>query len=456
MKPLSCKGCTVDAVDISVEAVLLHWRRKTIDIFMASSVLVYLPAIVLMLLGYGPPIPMAVKWLMYLLYFVLVLSAFLRDLHPRIRLFSMLGMAYLFSIVGGISFPGPFMRVLPVILPIIGLILCGIRCGRILAGLSVVVIVTTPMLSTLPFFVRNLQKSTVLLMEPDIVLVQDFGLIATLLTMIVLLERYYQFLGKALVDQHQAISDVEHKVTELTKAHSTLAKETAQRRQLEQEITRIADEEKRGLGLEIHDGVCQQITGALLRCEALDLRLKRGQAATADDIRALSSLLEDAIDEAHGVAKGLCPLDASPNAIEVALRTFTRRTQRISGISCRFITSGDVEIFDLNKAQHLFRIAQEAVSNAVRHAQSTQINVGLHLTAHDIVLQVKDNGQGVPAVLPTSGMGLHTMACRAHLLEGELTVVPVSTGGTMVRCIVPRSLPPRAEYSNALGTITHG
>lgn len=428
-------------VEQSVETALLTWRRNAVDIFMVCSVLGYLPAMILLTWGQCPPISWPVKLLLYLSYFVLVFAAFLKAINHRIRLYAILSMAYLTAIAGVLAYPGPFIRALPVALPIIGLVLSGIRCGRIAATASALLILSTPFLSTLcPLGAKKLintaQPSTESL---GLMLMQGTGLTAMLLALMILLELFYRFLGKALIDQHQAMNDVERKVNELTRAHATLAEEIDERRKLEQEITRIADEEKRRLGLEIHDGVCQQITGALLRCEALALRLDRGQPASPGDVKALSILLEEAIDEAHGVARGLCPLESNPNAIESAIRTLTRRTQRISGIPCRFVTAGDIQIYDQVKAQHLFRIAQEAISNAVRHAGATAINVELAITENRIVLQVIDNGNGLPTVLPTSGMGLRTMACRAHLLEGEFSVTPASQGGTCIRCTVPRS-----------------
>nr|WP_321464884.1 sensor histidine kinase [uncultured Desulfobulbus sp.] len=430
-------------VEQSVENALLTWRRNAVNIFMACSVLGYLPAMILMLCGQCPPIAWAVKLLLYFSYLVLVFAAFLKAVNHRLRLYAILSLAYLTAIAGVIAYPGPFIRALPVALPVIGLVLSGIRCGRITAAASALLILLTPFLSTL-FPVRAKSLTIGAQSSPEsfgLMLMQGTGLTAMLLALMILLELFYRFLGQALTDQHHAMNEVERKVGELTRAHASLAQEVDKRRKLEQELTRIADEEKRRLGLEIHDGVCQQITGALLRCEALALRLDRGQPASPDDVKALSTLLEEAIDEAHGVARGLCPLEAAPNAIESAIRTLTRRTQRITGIPCRLVTTGNIHIDDQIKAQHLFRIAQEAISNAVRHAGATAINVELAIAENRIVLQIIDNGHGLPEVLPTCGMGLRTMACRAHLLEGEFSVTPLPQGGTCIRCTVPHSPP---------------
>lgn len=446
------------ALETSVEAALFNWRRKAVDVFMACSVLVYLPGIILVACGYGPPLSWTVHLLIYTSYLAVVLAAFLRPLDHLLRLYTVLGVAYLTAIAGGVAYPGPFMRALPVALPIIGLVLSGVRCGRWITAVSAVVILLTPLLTRLPVFTHNLRNGALPSEEPlSLMVAQAVELTAMLLALMVLLERFYSFLVKALIDQHRSANDIQRKVLELTEAQDTLSREIDERRKLEREVTRIADEEKRRLGLEIHDGVCQQITGALLRSEAMVRRMERSETPTINEITALSALLEEAIDEAHGVAKGLCPLESSPDAVKAAMRTLTRRTQRISGVSCRLITTGDTRVQDPVIAQHLFRIAQEAVSNAVRHARATRITVELRGTQNGVSLRVEDDGDGMPTVLPPAGMGLRTMACRAHLLEGDFTIAPTPGGGTRVCCMVSRgNLFPPDEKPAQTGDPFHG
>ena len=106
---------------------------------------------------------------------------------------------------------------------------------------------------------------------------------------------------------------------------------------------------------------------------------------------------------------------------------------------CECMTAGDVRVADPEVAQHLYRIAQEALSNAVRHAKASRIRVVFRGTDSEFTLQVEDDGAGLPVELPASGMGLRTMRYRAQILEGELTVAPAPGGGTLVTCRVPRS-----------------
>ncbi|MHB1459202.1 MAG: sensor histidine kinase [Armatimonadota bacterium] len=214
-----------------------------------------------------------------------------------------------------------------------------------------------------------------------------------------------------------------------------------ERRRLEREVARIGDDERRRLGQDVHDGVCQQIAGALLRCQALERRVERNENLEQEDLQALYLLLEEAIDEAHAVAKGLCPLDPDPEALGSALRTLMKRARGITTARCEFVTAGDVRVYDLTTAHHLYRIAQEAVSNAARHSQANQIIVDLQGNPDDLLLQIRDDGKGIPNDLSSHGMGLRTMAYRAQIIEGQLTVECAPEGGTTITCWVPHGLP---------------
>jgi signal transduction histidine kinase len=107
-------------------------------------------------------------------------------------------------------------------------------------------------------------------------------------------------------------------------------------------------------------------------------------------------------------------------------------------VLCAFQTSGDVEMPDLDAAQHLYRIAQEAINNAVRHARAGQVRVELHGCGDSLLLLVQDDGIGLPDPVPSRGMGLRTMKNRARLLDGELTIEPVPGGGVRIACRAPR------------------
>jgi signal transduction histidine kinase len=240
----------------------------------------------------------------------------------------------------------------------------------------------------------------------------------------VLLERFHLNLLHALAAESRSATELSNEMT--------------RRRRLEREIARIADEERRRLGQDIHDGVCQLLTGALLRCQAMERRLDRGAALAPSDLSELSSVLEEGIDEAHAVAKGLCPLEPEPGALVQALRTLAKRTSGPVDVLCEFITSGDTAVTDPSTADHLYRIAQEAVSNAVRHAKAGRITLELRGCEDALVLRVQDNGVGLSSDIPPGGMGLGTMAYRAQAMGGDIRVERAPVGGTRAICRVPR------------------
>ncbi len=116
-----------------------------------------------------------------------------------------------------------------------------------------------------------------------------------------------------------------------------------------------------------------------------------------------------------------------------------KRMREVAAVRCEFRVVGDVRVPDPEAAQHLYRIAQEALSNAVRHAKPSRITVELRGGNGELTLQVEDDGAGMPAVLPADGMGLRTMAYRAQIINGKLTVDAAPGGGTRVVCRVPLS-----------------
>jgi signal transduction histidine kinase len=213
-----------------------------------------------------------------------------------------------------------------------------------------------------------------------------------------------------------------------------------ERQRLERGLAAIGDEERRRLGHELHDGVCQQITAALLRCQALQRAVSRGAPVSAEEFGPLTALLTETIDDAHDVALGLYPLAEDPGALAPALRALARRTGEMSGIRCDCLEQGDVRVFDRVVAQHLYRIGQEAMSNAARHSQASRITVALEAANGELTLRVEDNGVGLPLDRRATGMGLRSMGYRASLISGTLAVVSGPGGGTRVTCRVPRPL----------------
>jgi signal transduction histidine kinase len=177
-----------------------------------------------------------------------------------------------------------------------------------------------------------------------------------------------------------------------------------------------------------------------LASQVLAERLPEG-AATRNDARRLVTLIEDGITMARGIARGLYPIETNADGLMDALEKFTAHTSEMFGIQCIFICSTPVLIENTNTASHLYRIAQEAVSNAIRHGRASEVAVLLDESESSIRLRISDNGVGMPDPLPKhGGMGLHTMSDRAGSIGGKLSIHPALMGGTDVICSAPANV----------------
>ncbi len=414
---------------LTMDAALLAWHRKATNVLLIASAAGHLLPVILMLAGYGPRMTPWFRATGLTCYVVMVASAVLLSVNWRIRLGAYFVSAYTTVALASVSpVQGPYASVGLVAQPILALVLCGPIAARVAVAASAVILVSAPFVRFLPSVAGALIVGTTPpTVPPVIVWFQTAGLAAFFATLIVLLDRFHRFLLDTLAAQYQATT--------------ALRREALERQRLEREITAIGDEERRRLGRELHDGVCQELTAALLRWQTLQRSLRNGVPVSAAESERLTSLLSEAIDEAHNIALGLCPVEPEPDALAPALRALTRRMQETAGVHCDFLASGDVRVPDSEMAQHLYRIAQEALSNAVRHAHANRIAVELRGSAAEMALKVEDDGVGLPPDGGGGGMGLRTMAYRAQVLGGQLTVAPAPGGGTRVACCLPRPAP---------------
>jgi len=205
---------------------------------------------------------------------------------------------------------------------------------------------------------------------------------------------------------------------------------------LEREIVNISEAEQRRIGQDLHDGLCQNL--AALGCAAESLRddLKKlhlsPEAASAGE---LAELLRDAVVETRDLARGLAPAQVAQMGLVLALESLAQSVSRLQGITCAFQANGQGANYDERVALHLYRIAQEAINNAIRHGKARNIMVSLGATGRLMTLCVSDDGAGISQSVSANGMGLAIMRYRARLTNGELSVERREGGGTMVSCI---------------------
>lgn len=247
---------------------------------------------------------------------------------------------------------------------------------------------------------------------------------------------FYCFLIEVLFRLHELQCDLEQQVNQRAAA---LAKETAQRVRLEHELLDISEREQRRMGRDLHDGLCQHLTGTALTAQTLAQQLSDTQHLSARFAHRIVTLTEEAIVLAKGTAKGLCPVELRADGLMQALEEFAYTTSEVFRVSCRFECNSPVLVHAPTVAINLYRIAQEAVSNAINHGAAKEIGVSLEETEAGVRVSICDDGCGLPPV-PSNhkGMGLRIMGDRAKIIGGDITITTNGRGGTDVVCSIAR------------------
>lgn len=232
---------------------------------------------------------------------------------------------------------------------------------------------------------------------------------------------------------------VVERTEELTTAHSRLLMETEERKRLETVIAEAVEEERERLGRELHDGLLQELTGIAMMLHVLARNLVEPAPEQAKEAGRLCGMLTTAHGNARDLAKDFFPVELKQHGLFVALKGIAQRTQAQFGVSCEVRANPDAtQTLSDAKAVQLFRIAQEAVRNAVKHARARDILIRLSKTRGAWQLTVKDDGIGFSdGSLETGGMGLRIMRYRAQMIQGTLAVGKDEGGGTRVTCTIP-------------------
>lgn len=218
-----------------------------------------------------------------------------------------------------------------------------------------------------------------------------------------------------------------------------VASDVTARKELQRQILEVSTTEQENIGREIHDGLGQQLTALSLLSSGLERRLRQADhAGIADDAARLQHHIEATVAQARALARGLAPVDMDRLGLPDALRALATQVQASSRIDCRYAGLDALALPDAASAVHWFRIAQEAVNNAVRHAGASCIEIRLRRVRGELMLQVLDDGKGIaPAASRRGRLGLHTMAYRADALGASLQVRRRRPHGTEVRCQLP-------------------
>jgi PAS domain S-box-containing protein len=218
---------------------------------------------------------------------------------------------------------------------------------------------------------------------------------------------------------------------------------------LEREILAIAERERERIGHELHDGLCQELLGIEFQCEGLARDLEADSSALAGRVRDIAAEVRKAMERGRELARGLAPpsVESGQGLVE-SLAALAERTRRVFLRDCIFETEDAPPAVETTVGTHLYRIAQEAVGNAIRHGHASRIEIRLRTCNADLVLGVEDDGCGIPDNLSkTWGLGLRIMQYRAGTINGSVVVQRRSGGGTAIVCTVKpacaQAQPPR-------------
>lgn len=404
-----------------VDARLDAWRSKATGLVLIVACAGTLPLIPGLLQGRYMDLPWFLRIACLALFLAILLAAIRPRWNLRWRVSIIFATLYAFAAIQlSTTLLVGSGRLSILSLPVLALVLAGPRVGWIMTVLSLTLFAAIAIASSSSL----VEGWRVMPLEHHSGLywfLQWARLAGTLAILMVLLTQYHVLQRRSMIAERMALRNLEQ--------------ETADRRRLEDEITRVSESERRAMGAELHDGLCQHLTAILLNCTALENRRRAASAPEAEEVARIRESVEEAIDMAYDAAHGLCPVDFDAEGLVAALEGLCRTVQR-RGMACELQTNGNVAVGSPDCALQLYRIASEAMTNAVKHANCARIVVRLARCQDGLELSVADDGKGL-AEEKAEGLGRRIMAYRAALMGGEVTVSGRQGQGTTVLCRIP-------------------
>lgn len=222
--------------------------------------------------------------------------------------------------------------------------------------------------------------------------------------------------------------------------YTGLIRDLSTSRKLEAEILKIAENERFKIGQELHDGVGQMLSAIAMISGNLARKAKANGLSIATELDEITDMVQEADQEVRQLSHGLAHVELENEGLQVALKRMCERFELLSDTRCRFICSQETEIKDNTTTLHLFRIVQEAIQNAIKHANPNEIKVQINKEENYIVLLVENDGCRLIndiEIEKLKGMGLNTMRYRAEILGGNFSIENTPDDKTRVRCIIP-------------------
>ena len=388
-----------------LESSILRWRQRALDFVLYAGIALGTVPLLLVFLPGAEPLPLGLRLTSLAVYALVIVLALARSAPHDLRawgLFSaLLTLAAVMLAARGLEGGG---RLFLVVVPLFATVLLGPRSGYIAAALSLALYTAAAALLNAggpwsPMAAGHADSAKLWLLQGALlVLVTAPGTFDT----------------------------------------GSFVEADSERRRLERALLETGERERRAVGHQLHDGPCQQITAALLRCKVAHNALSAGGAhAEAAHLQAISELLDASVAEIHDLARGLSPAALSPGALVAALDGLARRVRASGAVECELVHDGAARAADVELSSQLFRIAQEAVTNALRHAHARRISIELARCPEGDRLLIRDDGVGFAPDGNRDGMGLRIMRYRSELIGGSFAIGAAPGRGTLVTCTLP-------------------
>jgi len=285
--------------------------------------------------------------------------------------------------------------------------------------------------SSSPVIIEDLRTET-RFRKPRLLL--DHGVVSAVAVIIHGRSKPYGVLGAYTIKRRKFTNDDVHFLQSVANVLAAVI----DRRQLEEELLAISGREEQRIGQDLHDGVCQQLVGIEFRNSALVQQLAKDEEAKAEAML-IGELIRDATRQVRFLAKGLSPVQLDANGLMSALEELTSNASKLFNISCRFECARPVLVGDNTVATHLYRIAQEGITNAVKHGEARYIVVSLSDSVGQLKLRIWNGGAGfLASASAKSGLGLRIMQYRAEMIGATLKIVSANGKGTTVACTLNR------------------
>lgn len=219
-------------------------------------------------------------------------------------------------------------------------------------------------------------------------------------------------------------------------------KDISDRRELENEILQVSEQERQAIGRDLHDGLGQMLTGIKMISHNLARKLKANGLPGSGEVEEISEMIHEADRQAKALTQGLVGTELGAEGFREVLSRLSDRVKKMFDIDCEVVLDEDIAVDHEIMNTHFYRIIQEAINNAVKHGRASEVWVSLKKKDDFVALEIRDNGIGFEESRKEGkdeGIGMSTMRYRSHVLGGHLETGKTSEGRTFVRCTIPET-----------------